>query len=191
LSAPTASPDVRAALDALRRIVQALRRHGRSRSNISTAQRFALQQIADHPGASVNDVAAMTFTHQSSVSVVVQRLVERRLVAKTAVRADRRRQSLAPTKEGWRVLRRQPAPAQQRLIAAIAALPARTRRTLARSLGDIARSVVPTGAAAYPPMFFEEGLPRNQMEGSSSPRNRKRGRSRQGLPFQGDLGDTS
>ena len=92
--AATASADVRAVLDAFRRIVQALRvdgRHGGRDARLTTAQLFALQQIADHPHASINDLAALTFTHQSSVSVVVQRLVRRRLT-------DRRPCRPAPTR---------------------------------------------------------------------------------------------
>ena len=68
---------MRAALDAFRHIVQALRvgRAGEDAGGLGSAQLFALQQIAEHPDASINDVAALTFTHQSSVSVVIQRLV--------------------------------------------------------------------------------------------------------------------
>jgi DNA-binding MarR family transcriptional regulator len=103
------------------------------------------------------DVAALTFTHQSSVSVVIQRLVRRRLVAKVAARDDRRRQCLALTAGGRRMLRRTPVATQERLINAIAVLPAAERRQLARSLGAVALAVAPKGAAPHPPMFFEEG----------------------------------
>ena len=154
-----ASADVRAALDAFRRIVQALRAGGHGggrRASLSSAQLFALQQIAEHPGASINDLAALTFTHQSSVSVVIQRLVRRRLVAKITASDDRRCQRLALTVEGRRVLRRAPVAVQERLIAAIARLAEADRRTLARSLGDVAESVAPQGGARHPPMFFED-----------------------------------
>ena len=159
--AVTASVDLRAALDAFRRIVQALRtgghRRGR-RARLSSAQLFALQQIAEHPGASVNHLAALTFTHQSSVSVVIQRLVRRRLVAKITASDDRRRQRLVLTAEGRRVLRRTPIAVQERLIAAIARLPVTDRRALAKSLGAVAESVTPKGGAPHPPMFFEDRL---------------------------------
>jgi DNA-binding MarR family transcriptional regulator len=151
---------VQASLDAFRRIVQALRaadREGKRRAGLSTAQLFALEQIADHPGASINDVAALTFTHQSSVSVVIQRLVALRLVAKVAASHDRRRQHLALTAVGRRVLRRAPAAVQERLIEAIRALPAVDRRALARSLQGVARLVAPT-RAPHPPMLFEDGV---------------------------------
>src|ERR1700736_4643110 len=88
------SGDVRAALDAFRRIVQMLRmsaRDAEERVGLSGAQLFALQQLASMPGASVNDLAARTFTHQISVSLVLRRLVERGLVAKVSARDDGRR----------------------------------------------------------------------------------------------------
>jgi DNA-binding MarR family transcriptional regulator len=153
------SSEVRDALDALRLIVQALRigvREGERRAALSSAQLFALQRIAENPRASINDLAALTFTHQSSVSVVIQRLVERGLVAKVAADDDRRRQKLAVTAKGRRSLQRAPAPVQERLIAAVAALPATDRRRLARSLRDIARAIAPGRLAPYPPMLFEE-----------------------------------
>src|SRR5262245_6385901 len=88
-----AASDVRASLDAFRRIVQALRMNEGARGaarRVGSAQLFALQQIAEHPGASINDIAALTFTHQSSVSVVVQRLVRRGLAASVVASDDRR-----------------------------------------------------------------------------------------------------
>src|SRR6478736_823397 len=101
-----ADADVRAVLDSLRRIVQALRAGTRDagRGALSTAQLFALEQIARHPGASINDLADLTFTHQSSVSVVVQRLVERRLVVRLPSAVDRRRSQLEVTPAGQRLL---------------------------------------------------------------------------------------
>jgi DNA-binding MarR family transcriptional regulator len=153
-------PDVRVALDAFRQIVQALRvgRAGEGYAGLGGAQLFALRQIAEHPDASINDVAALTCTHQSSVSVVIQRLVRQRLVAKVASSQDRRRQRLAATAKGRRVLGRAPVAVQEHLIAAIAALPAADRRVFARSLRAVARLVAPAGAAPNPPMFFEDDV---------------------------------
>jgi DNA-binding MarR family transcriptional regulator len=151
-------PDVRVALDAFRHIVQALRvgRAGEDFAGLGSAQLFALQQIAEHPDASINDVAALTCTHQSSVSVVIQRLVRQGLVAKVVSSQDRRRQRLAVTAKGRHLLGRAPIAVQEHLIAAIVALPAADRRALARSLSAVARLVAPAGGAAHPPMFFED-----------------------------------
>ena len=157
-SQPRGSADVRRALDAFRRIVQALRTPGTTRGSLhlSHAQLFALQRIAEHPRASINDIAALTFTHQSSVSVVVQRLVERRLVAKVAASDDRRRQRLALTTRGRDVLERARSAVPERLIAAISALPPRDRRALAKALDVVAKGVSPIRQRTHPPMFMED-----------------------------------
>jgi DNA-binding MarR family transcriptional regulator len=156
-TASAAPRDVRVALDALRHIVQALRGGGMVRGpvRLGSAQLFALRQIAEHPGASVNDVAALTCTHQSSVSVVIQALVQRGLVARVPSPADRRRRRLAVTVQGLRQLRQAPAAAQEALIAAITGLPVAERRRLAAALGTIARTIAPAGVRRHPPMFFE------------------------------------
>jgi DNA-binding MarR family transcriptional regulator len=147
--------DIRRALDALRRVVQALRA-GPPHRALSRAQLFALQQIADHPNASINDLAALTFTHQSSVSVVVGRLVESGLVVKVSAPADRRRQLLAVTAKGRRALQRAPRPIQQRLIRVLGALSRPERRRLARSLTRLATAIAPDMSATPPPMLFED-----------------------------------
>jgi DNA-binding MarR family transcriptional regulator len=148
---------VREAITALRRIVQALRagHAGLRRAGLSSAQLFALAQIADHPGASINDVAALTFTHQSSVSVIIRRLVRRGFVVRAAAPDDRRRQCLDVSAKGRQALARTPVTVQQQLIQAIGRLPPADRRALARSLGSVARRVASEGAGPHPPMFFE------------------------------------
>src|ERR671938_1731164 len=67
-------------LDAIRRLVRGLRLAARAserEAGLSAAQLFVLQQLAESPAESINELAARTLTHQSSVSVVVRRLVER------------------------------------------------------------------------------------------------------------------
>jgi DNA-binding MarR family transcriptional regulator len=158
-TAASAPADVRVALDALRRIVQALRLDARDDASgvrLSSAQVFALRQLREHPGASINELAALTFTHQSSVSVVVQRLVARGFVARLPASHDRRRHSFSLTAAGRRLLRRVPPAVQDRLIASIAALPPARRRVVVRALEALARSVAPKAAARHPPMFFED-----------------------------------
>lgn len=174
---PASTPEVRAVLDAIRRIVQALRTGSREterRVGVSGAQLFALQQLAARPGMSINDLAAATFTHQSSVSVVVQRLVERRLVVKVASRDDRRRAAIALTDAGAALLRRSPEPVQDRLIDAIGALDEPERRTLAAALSDVAERI---GAPNQAPMFFEDA----QVE-RRGPRPRAASRRRRRAP---------
>jgi DNA-binding MarR family transcriptional regulator len=77
---------IQRSMNAVRGIVRALRMNTRAielKMGISLAQLFVLQQLADRPADSLNDLADRTATHQSSVSVVVRRLVQRGLVSRT------------------------------------------------------------------------------------------------------------
>src|SRR5918912_3802717 len=116
---PERSAELTSALDAIRRIVQALRvsaRTSEQRLGVSGAQLFVLHALAEAPAKSLNDLAARTFTHQSSVSVVVERLVRRRLVSRTRSAEDARRVTLALTATGRALLDSAPEVAQVRLV---------------------------------------------------------------------------
>ncbi len=149
--------DATAALDALRRIVRALRLSSRALEKdvrLSAAQLFVLQQLAVAPVSSVNDLASRTLTDQSSVSVVVTRLVEKKLARRVASRDDARRMEVSLTARGKRMLSDAPAPAQVRLVDAVRGLPEAELGALARGLTKI---VVAMGAASETPtMFFED-----------------------------------
>jgi len=149
--------DTRLVLDAIRGIVQALRESSRlaeGRVGLSGAQLFVLQQLAEAPAQSVNELAARTHTHQSSVSVVVARLVAEGLVRRAPAASDRRRVELTLTAKGRRAATGSPDLAQARLVEAIAGLVPARRRQLAASLGQVADSL--TGGQGAPAMFFEE-----------------------------------
>ncbi len=150
-------PDTRLALDAIRRIVHALRESSRRAERhvgLTGAQLFVLQKLAEAAPASVNDLAARTHTHQSTVSTVVARLVARRLVARTRSVEDGRRVQLSLTTAGRRLVTRAPDVAQDRLVRAIEKLPARRRQSLAVTLAALADALDLVGAA--PAMFFED-----------------------------------
>jgi DNA-binding MarR family transcriptional regulator len=154
------SVDLTAALDAIRRIVQSLRVSARAaerRLGVSGAQLFVLHALAEAPAHSLNELAARTFTHQSSVSVVVDRLVRRRLVSRTRSTQDGRRVDLALTTSGRSLLRSSPEVAQIRLIGALRNLSGSECRVLARHLGRIVREM---GATDAPTLFFEDALTR-------------------------------
>jgi DNA-binding MarR family transcriptional regulator len=156
------------ALDALRRIVRALgvsARTAERSAGVTGAQLFVLQKLREAPAHSLNDLADRTFTHQSTVSVVVDRLVARGLVARTRSAADARRIELTLTAHGRKALRRAPPAAQSRLVAALKTLPGRECETLARALRSIVKRMdLPGGPAA---MFFETAT--RQPSGPMSP----------------------
>ena len=160
--------DIREVLDSIRRIVSALRlfdREAEAGAGISGAQLFVLRQLDGAGGISVNELADRTHTHQSSVSVVVDKLVHRNLVRRTRSRRDGRSVELSLSSQGRKLLRRAPAAAQERMIAALAEFPPRRRRQLAGLLVDLIRK---TGIERHTPaLFFEDKHPRP---------SRKRGR---------------
>jgi DNA-binding MarR family transcriptional regulator len=159
----SADDDVQSVLDSIRRIVQFIRLSARSadRAGISAAQLFVLHKLAESPALSVNELAARTLTHQSSVSVVLQRLQARRLVARRRGGEDGRRVEVSLTARGQQLLRRVPDASQARLIAGVSRLPARQRRELARGLRSLVRTLGVT-ITGHPPMFFEDPAPRSR-----------------------------
>jgi len=147
---------VREILDGFRHVVQRLRESGSraEKHGLSGAQLFVLSQLHSREGLSLNELAELTATHQSSVSVVVSRLVERGLVARRSADNDARKLCLSLTARGKRLSERAPDPEQEQLIAAVRSLSPTLQRQLARSLSAIARHM--DADHQPPPMFLEE-----------------------------------
>jgi DNA-binding MarR family transcriptional regulator len=152
-----ADREITQALDAIRRMISVLRRSSRvaeTKFGIGSAQLFVLQQLARAPARSVNELAERTHTHQSSVSVVVHRLVQQRLVERRPAKDDRRRRELRLTGAGLRLVTRAPVPPQIRLIEGLRALGPSKLRVLAQLLDKL---VLEMGAAdEVPEMLFSE-----------------------------------
>ena len=156
--------DVRAVMDALRRIVRALRLSARAaegRLGISGAQLFVLHQLAQGDASSIDELAARTLTHQSSVSVVVSRLAERGLVVRRTSPDDARRTVIALTAAGRALLRRAPEVGQERLIRGLERLRPSQRRLLASQLTALVRALEVD--REEPGMFFDEDPARAPM----------------------------
>ena len=129
--------DILRSMDAVRAVVRALRINTRAielEIGISLAQLFVLQQVAHRPATSLNDLAERTATHQSSVSVVVRRLVDRGLVTRRADTADKRRIQIELTPAGEKLLVGAPETIQVRLMSALEQLPGEERKQLAHLL---------------------------------------------------------
>jgi DNA-binding MarR family transcriptional regulator len=152
----TRGSETRVILDGVRRIVRTLHESSRAAERslgLSGAQLFVLQTLADSPGLSLNALAAQTHTHQSSVSTVVSRLVERGLVLRTPAADDGRRLELRVSAEGRRLVSRAPDAAQARLIHGIEQLTSSRRRALAAALAELTGAMdLDRGA---PAMFFD------------------------------------
>jgi len=155
---PAAS--VTTVMDALRALVRALRISTRAvekEIGISGAQLFVLQQLRDASARSVNELAERTSTHQSSVSTVVSRLVERGLVKREPSADDARRMEISITERGTALLAAAPRTAQIRMIDALRRMAPEQVEALATGLDQLVRD---SGFAGEPaPMFFEEDGP--------------------------------
>jgi DNA-binding MarR family transcriptional regulator len=127
-------------VDAIRAIIQSIRISGRAveqQLGISSAQLYILQELSERPAQSINDLAYNTFTHQSSVSMVVSRLVDSDLVRRSHSRGDARRVSISLTPAGRAIVRKAPYTAQTRLVDGLRTL---SRHEL-RALGDYLETV--------------------------------------------------
>lgn len=147
-----------AVVNGLRRITQALRLSSsvvHDTLGITGAQLFVLQQLAEHPGASLRELADRTLTDQSSVSVVVSRLVAAGHVARRTSQRDARRTELTLTGSGRWLIDRAPELAQTALVAALRAMPASRLRIAATVLDHAARAINPPNTPTE--MFFEPG----------------------------------
>ena len=145
-----------AVMVALRRVVRLFRladREAETSYGLSAAQLFVLHSLWQEPARSLADLAARTMTDQSSVSTVVAKLVDRKLVARTAG-TDRRRAELRLTTRGEHIVRIAPRLPQAIVADTIAAMSPKRRAELVRSLEAFASAIGANEVA--PRMFFED-----------------------------------
>lgn len=149
--------DVVTVLNGIRRLERGLRLAAHQVSaaaRLSAAQLFILEQLADAPAESVNDLAARTLTDRSSVSALVDRLTALGLVERWPDADDRRRHRLRITAAGRARLAAAPAPPTARLIAALERLTPRELLGLARGLTRLNEVL---GLATHPaPLLFDD-----------------------------------
>lgn len=148
---------VERSMNAVRSIVRAFRVNTRAielKMGISLAQLFVLQQLTERSADSLNELAERTATHQSSVSVVVRRLVERGLVSRTSSSSDRRRIEIAVTPAGRALLEDAPTTIQTQLMTALRRLSRDDQNALAGLLERWLREAKIDFAS--PPMLGED-----------------------------------
>lgn len=146
--------EAQAIMDSLRRIVQALRRASTQHEGFTSAQIFVLRMIELWEGASINDLAAMTHTHQSTASEMVARLEANGLVERRTAADDRRRVELYLSHAGRSVIRKQPKTPQENLVVAIATMSRENRTALARGLKALTQAAG-LEDNTVPRLFFE------------------------------------
>jgi DNA-binding MarR family transcriptional regulator len=113
-----------------------------------------LTELGKTPAMSLNDLASRTLTDQSSVSVVVTRLVDAGLVTRERDERDARRLVLHLTRAGRALLQHAPPVAQERLLAVFDRLPDPERKRFADTFEEIVDSA--GGEDGPAPMLFED-----------------------------------
>ena len=158
-------------MDSFRRIVHALRSSHRAASDLDLtgAQLFVLAALGSAGGPlGVKALADKTRTDQSTVSVVVGRLVNRGLVKRVRSASDTRRVELSLTARGRAALRKTPfTVAQSKLAEALGRLSKAEAATLKRTLKHIVEMMGEADAPA--PMLFDDG-DTDSVDGSQSAR---------------------
>jgi DNA-binding MarR family transcriptional regulator len=176
----TSHDEARRVLNALRSLVRTLRladRSGLKKYGVGSAQIFVLHHLAAESPLSVNDLADRTATDQSTVSVVVNKLVEKGYVERRWAKDDARRAELTLTPQGRRLASRLPVPFQESFLAGVAHLPPRRVRELAETLFEILRAMGVEDD--QPPMLFEDDVvsKRRRAATRKAPAGRSRGAS--------------
>ncbi|HEV7484906.1 MAG TPA: MarR family transcriptional regulator [Thermoanaerobaculia bacterium] len=158
-------------LDSIRRLVRMLRvsdRQAQSELGVSGAQLFVLTELGKTPSLSLNDLAARTLTDQSSVSVVVTRLVDAGLITRDRDARDARRLVINLTRSGHALLQKAPPVAQERLLAVFDGLSDAERKRFADTLEEIVDNA--GGDDGPAPMLFEEDATRRQHQLKAVPK---------------------
>jgi DNA-binding MarR family transcriptional regulator len=154
-------------LDSIRRLVRLLRltdRAAQSELGISGAQLFVLHELAKTPAMSLSELAQKTRTDQSSVSVVVSRLVEGGYVMRERDDRDARRLVLTLTKTGRAVAEKSPPAVQEKMIEILERMQPADRRRFAEIFSHIIEELGEANGVA-PMMFDDLEPPRGKTSG--------------------------
>ncbi len=112
-------------------------RHIESACGVSGSQMWLLQEIANSPGIGVSELAKRLSIHQSTCSLLVEKLKTKQLVIKSRAESDQRRVGLKVTPAGARALTRAPGPAEGILPEALQELRAAELKKLHSDLAKV------------------------------------------------------
>jgi DNA-binding MarR family transcriptional regulator len=124
-------------LKQFRLILVAIKRHYQwveRKCGVSGAQLWALGQIGETPGLTVNALAGELGIHQSTASNLLAKLTVAGLITRARLKEDQRVVRLFPTARGRSALRRAPQPFRGVLQQALSDLPAGGLNQVHRSM---------------------------------------------------------
>ncbi|HUL02982.1 MAG TPA: MarR family winged helix-turn-helix transcriptional regulator [Gemmatimonadales bacterium] len=141
----------------LRRIVKALQTYSqdvRSTYGLTGPQLWALKTLQHNGAMTVGRLAAALAVHQSSISILLDRLEKRGLVRRVRGRPDRRVVQVALTTRGATMASEAPEAAQGRLLHALDVMSAHERHRIRRAVDRLAAAMEATDVKAR--FFFSD-----------------------------------
>lgn len=140
-------PDVLQFMRALWAVVHALdstsKRMSRS-LGVTGPQRLVLRVVGLFPGTSPGSLASLMHLHPSTLTGIVQRLVDQRLLTRTVVPEDGRRVRLALTRRGQQVNEVQTGTVEEAVADVLAGLSASERAAAKKALERLAQRLAPS-----------------------------------------------
>ena len=149
--------DTARVVQGLRRIVKALQTYSqdvRSAYGLTGPQLWALKTLQREGGMTVGRLAAALAVHQSSMSVLVDRLEQRGLVRRIRNEPDRRIVHVRLTSRGATLAADAPEAAQGRLLHALDAMSAQERHRIRRAVDRLVAAMEVTDVNAR--FFFSD-----------------------------------
>ena len=132
------------------------------RCGLPASQMWVLQEVCRTEGIGINDIATRMGIHQSTASLLVEKLVSGGMVSKFRQSDDQRRVRLRLEQAGQNALATLPGPSEGIVPAALSALPEVVLKTLNINL-DALISELPSGEKSF------AGTPLADMVGRAKP----------------------
>jgi DNA-binding MarR family transcriptional regulator len=154
----TPRADVTAIVGGLRRVVRALELYSqevRRDFGLTAPQLWALKTLGRRGPLIVNELAAALHVHQSSASLLVNRLERRGLVRRSRQEDDRRFVRIEPTDRALALMAQAPEPTQGRLLHRLSGMPPTRLKNIRRAVEDLVGAMEAETIEAH--FFFEEG----------------------------------
>jgi len=127
-------------LQQFRVIYGAMRRHFREveeRCGLTGSQMWVLQEVQRSPGLGVTELAGRLGIHQSTCSLIVEKLVSSKCLTKSHPHEDRRRLGLHLAEDGIKAISALPGLAEGLLPEALASIPEVALKTLNINLTEL------------------------------------------------------
>jgi DNA-binding MarR family transcriptional regulator len=149
--------EVTAIVQGLRRIVRALHSYSqgvRARYGLTGPQLWALKTLQRTGPIAVGELAEALAVHQSSMSLLLDRLEERRLITRRRRTGDQRVVEVALTSRGVAIAADAPEAAQGRLLHALDAMPSAKVHRLSEAVQELVAAM--EAADVHAEFFFAE-----------------------------------